>query len=322
MTRSRARAIAVVAAVAGGLLFAWSLKTVGVATVVDDVSRLGFGFAAIVALGGVRHLVRAAAWRLCFDDPRELTLTTSVAAYVSGDAIGNVTPFGILASEPSKILVVRDRIAAAAAIPALALENLFYGASVIAMLVAGTVALLAAFDVTSRIRLASLVMVGCAIAAAIAVAVVIRCRPSLIRPLVDFIDRHRDRVWTVSLLEVTYHAAAVFEIWLALRLITGVAPTLLTAFVLEYVNRTITVAFQFVPMWLGVDEAGTGLMTTALGVGGAVGVALALARKARVAVWTAIGLLLLGIFRPRAVLKAGEHEDSYRGRNRLPWTST
>jgi len=60
----------------------------------------------------------------------------------------------------------------------------------------------------------------------------------------------------------------------AIGLITGVSPTLLTAFVLEYVNRTITVVFQFVPMWLGVDEAGTGLMTAAIGLTGATGVAL------------------------------------------------
>jgi hypothetical protein len=64
----------------------------------------------------------------------------------------------------------------------------------------------------------------------------------------------------------------------------------LTAFVLESVNRTITVAFQFVPMWLGVDEAGTGLIAAAIGISPAAGVALALARKGRIVLWTVIGL--------------------------------
>jgi hypothetical protein len=68
---------------------------------------------------------------------------------------------------------------------------------------------------------------------------------------------------------------------------------LVTAFVLEFVNRTITIAFQFVPMWLGVDEAGTGLIATALHLGAAVGVGLALIRKARVMLWTALGLGLV-----------------------------
>src|SRR5207302_1138498 len=86
---------------------------------------------------------------------------------------------------------------------------------------------------------------------------------------------------------------AVFEIWLAVALITGAAPTLLTAFVLEYANRAITTIFQFVPLWLGVDEVGTGLMTNALNLGSPAGVSLALARKGRVVVWTTVGMALL-----------------------------
>ena len=85
----------------------------------------------------------------------------------------------------------------------------------------------------------------------------------------------------------------MLEIWLTLALITGGSIGFVTAFVLEFVNRTITIAFQFVPMWLGVDEAGTSVVTSAVGLGSAAGVSLALVRKTRVVIWTAIGLLLL-----------------------------
>ncbi len=53
----------------------------------------------------------------------------------------------------------------------------------------------------------------------------------------------------------------MIEIWVTLALIAGEPIGFITAFVLEVVNRTITIAFQFVPMWLGVDEAGTGAVT-------------------------------------------------------------
>jgi len=43
-------------------------------------------------------------------------------------------------------------------------------------------------------------------------------------------------------------------------------------------------------MWLGVDEAGTGVVTTALHLGAAAGIGLALVRKARIVVWTGLGL--------------------------------
>ena len=70
-----------------------------------------------------------------------------------------------------------------------------------------------------------------------------------------FVSRRRRAVLPLLALELCYHMVAVLETWHAIDLITGARPRLLTAFVLEYVNRSITVAFQFVPMWLGVDEA-------------------------------------------------------------------
>ena len=339
MTTGRLRAVAAAAGIAGAALFVWSVKAAGASAVVGAVQRLGIGFAAIIALGGIRHLLRATAWRTCLDDPRELSFGAAMAAYIAGDAAGNVTPFGMLISEPSKIVIVRRRVAAASAAPALAVENLFYGASVLAMLMAGTVALFRAFDVSPPLRAAGSATVAVAALAGVAAAWVLAGRRRIVSGAMEkvgrgaqatreaedrvfgFVARHPGRVVPIVLLEIGYHAAAVFEIWLVLRLITGTPPAFLTAFVLEYVNRTITVAFQFVPMWLGVDEAGTGLMTSALGLTGATGVALALTRKARVAFWTAAGFVLLGIFRPGTVLTNGEHEDRHRWFERIPRTA-
>ena len=47
-----------------------------------------------------------------------------------------------------------------------------------------------------------------------------------------------------------------------------------------------------VPMWIGVDEAGTSMATSVLHLGAAPGVSLALVRKARIAAWTIVGLVL------------------------------
>jgi hypothetical protein len=58
-------------------------------------------------------------------------------------------------------------------------------------------------------------------------------------------------------------------------------------------NRLINVAFKFVPLRLGVDEAGSGLLAQILGYGSAVGVTLALVRKVRMLVWTGVGVIFL-----------------------------
>jgi lysylphosphatidylglycerol synthase-like protein len=309
--RRRLRAIAALGGIAGALLFAWAIRSAGLGPVAAAVERLGGGFAVVFLLGGLRHALRAAAWRRSFDD-RPPSLARAFAAYAAGDALGNVTPFGLLISEPSKIVLTRAHTSSDAAIAALAVENLVYAASVIAMLGIGTAAMLAAFALPQMLQRAAVAVLAATAAAAVlaAWAAVRRRRVASgiarrlgvddvrVRGIEDRIfsfGRGRPlRVAVVAALEAAYQAAAVFEIWFVLRAVTGTAPSIVAAAALEYVNRTITVAFQFVPMWIGVDEAGTGLIAGALGVGTTAGVALALVRKARILAWTAIGLALWG----------------------------
>jgi hypothetical protein len=86
----------------------------------------------------------------------------------------------------------------------------------------------------------------------------------------------------------------VAEIYTTLSFISEtLAPTLLTAFILESVNRVINVAFKFVPFRTGVDEYGSGALAKVLGFTRATGVTLAIVRKARDIFWTAVGVLLM-----------------------------
>ena len=74
----------------------------------------------------------------------------------------------------------------------------------------------------------------------------------------------------------------------------GAPPPLLTSFVLETVNRLITVVFKFVPMQVGVNEAGTALVTAdARPRTASSGLTLAIVRKARILFWMLVGTVLL-----------------------------
>ncbi len=322
LRRSRGlRVTSLLAGVGGVILFAWSMQQAGTTAVVDGFKRVGGGIIIVIALGGVRALVRTAAWRMCLDPADQLTLGSMFAAYLAGDAIGNVTPFGFLISEPSKIVLVRGRIAVQSSVAALTLENLFYGATVVVMLVAGTAALLLSVSLPRPLEIMGVLVLLVTPLVAAAAAWIVATRRRVVSATIEWLARHRvaagylvqrlpairqtgDRIFgfvsrrpravvPVLLLETTYHVAAVAEIWLALSLITGSRPPLLTAFVLEAVNRTITTVFQFVPMWLGVDEAGTAAVTSTLNLGSAAGISLALVRKTRIVIWTAIGFLIV-----------------------------
>jgi len=65
------------------------------------------------------------------------------------------------------------------------------------------------------------------------------------------------------------------------------------ALVLETVERVITIAFKFVPLRMGVDQAGSGLVAQLLGIGAGVGITIATVRTARNLCWAAAGLALL-----------------------------
>ncbi len=93
------------------------------------------------------------------------------------------------------------------------------------------------------------------------------------------------------------------------------APTLLVAFVVETANRATNVIFKFVPMRLGVDEAGTGWPDgRARLLESRTGVTLAIVRKMRVLFWTGIGLLLLARARPEREGSGGRGGRSRGGR--------
>src|ERR1700704_4706136 len=80
-----------------------------------------------------------------------------------------------------------------------------------------------------------------------------------------FYDRHSNRLLSIFLLELCFHLAGVAEIYVTLYFISSVPPTLLTAFILESVNRVIIVVFKFIPLRTGIDEAGTGMLSKVLG---------------------------------------------------------
>lgn len=128
--------------IAGVVLFAWLVWRVGPAEIWGGFHKIGWGFAGILVLGGLRFAARAAAWSLCVEQPHRLRFADAFNAVVCGDTIGNVTPLGPIVGEPAKIACVRGRLPLGVALTALAIENVVYTLSVAAMIAAGAIALL------------------------------------------------------------------------------------------------------------------------------------------------------------------------------------
>ena len=139
-------------ALLGLILLVVVVVRVGVLEIAADVRQVGWGLLAIIAMGGLRFLLRALAWRLCLEPPHTLSIRDAFAAVICGDAIGNLTPLGPLVGEPAKAAFVRRRVALGPAVTALAIENVLYTLSAAAMIAAGMIALLVQFQLDPAIR--------------------------------------------------------------------------------------------------------------------------------------------------------------------------
>lgn len=317
----------VIGSLVGVALFVYALQLVGAERVVEGIKRTGVaGFAWILALSGFRFVVRCMAWRLCVEEPERLSLRDALAAFITGDAIGNLTFFGPVASEGTKAMIVRRQLPTISALSSIALENIFYALSVAVMVLLGAIVFAEAFPANQLWHLATLASAVAAFILAVVTLLLLYRRPRVltaiaewmigrtsrfglrsrvdsIRELEDRIHRfsssYPQRVPQVMLWEFLFHVAGVAEIYVVLMLLVGGSPQtlLLEAIVLETVNRLITIAFKFVPMRIGVDEAGSELVTDVLALTTGVGFTMGIVRKARTLFWAGVGLVILAVNR-------------------------
>ncbi len=312
----------------GVVLFIITVRKAGVDEIVSRASALGYGFALVVATSGLRVAVRALAWLICLPKMnRQIGFLALFNARLIGDAAGHLTFAGPLLSEPARLSALKNRLSLTTTVHSLAIETITYALSSCVMVFLGALVLLGSFAQNPEMKLASvLALLSMAVVIGLTSLVVIR-RWAILSALGEWARRglhlvgfsrrwkrqvghlrtfenqvfqfHRARNRDFLLVigcEAVFHLLGVVETWLTLDLL-GFTPTLISAFVLEATNRAVNMVFSFVPARVGVDEVSTGLLAEALGLGATAGVAVAIVRKARVLVWTAVGLAVFAIKR-------------------------
>lgn len=316
--RRQFTAVGLLTAGAGLALFVWLVWRIGPAEIWAGFRQVGWGLGWILLLGGLRFAARAFAWSLSVEPPHRLRWADAFVAVVCGDALGNLTPLGPIVGEPAKIACVRQRVAVGPAVTALAIENVIYTLSVAAMLAAGTIALLVSVSLDTQLREVSEIALVAIVVMFLVTGWVLWTRPAVIsralrgplgrspalaarvnrlhgleQQIYTFASRRRAVVAPIVTAELLFHALGVVEAHITLWLIVGAPPPLLTSFILESTNRLITVVFKFIPMQFGVGEAASGFFTNLLGLGYPPGVTLSLVRKARMGVWSLVGMAFL-----------------------------
>lgn len=296
----------------GVALLVWTFRRLELTT--EDIqtgfAKIGIWFGAILLLSLLRFLLRARAWTLLTGLP--LPTGTTLAAIISGDALGNVTPLGLIASEPAKALYLRHRAEPGHTLAALVAENFFYSVSVAIYVVVAAAAMFALFDLNPAVRLVGQLSLGLMAVVLAGAAWLAWQRPTIASRLLGRLPGRTSQVLATRLArfeqrtygaattsslaavcgyETSFHLLSLAECWLTFWLLTG-ETSVAAALVFDGFNRVVNVVAKPIPMRVGVEEGGTALLAGAIGLLPHDGFMLGIVRKVRMIVWAAIGLAL------------------------------
>jgi hypothetical protein len=303
---------------AGMALLALLLWYLGPARILDLIQRIGWSSIPIFLLYAAYQATRALALQYCVVRPGLLRYGDALAIRLSGEAIQSLTLTGPLLAEPTKAwLLERRGLTLKEGFAATITEYLICsfvaaGMSIVGLLylvqhvkaspgisgiAIGVVSGLGAFLIASAIAIRRRFYLIGAIIAGMARIGVLRGR---LRPDMTWINRMEDlllavlrdrpaRFATVAVIEAAAQGFLVLEMFWLLRGLELAAPQSYP-FVIEASTKFIGVAFFFIPLQLGAEEATYAAVFDTLGLPAAAGVAVAFARRVRGLVVAGIGL--------------------------------
>ena len=282
------RSYLAVTAAAALVMCVWSVRSVGVDGLVDQLATVGSLLPLVLVFAGVRFACQAAGWRLAMPEGMRPLWCEAFHAVVAGEGAGYFA-FGPVSREPVKAALVSHRLPQRVALTAAVAERFAYTMSAAVLSVAG-LAVLAVRAGASHAMVAS----GAVLAAVI----------------IAFVARRITRVGAIvalaSLQEVINLAEAyIVLVWL------GAAPTFATVVALEGGSRVVNAAGQFIPGKLGVSEAASTVLAAGLQLGSGHGLMLALARRVRSMLWGAAGMTFL-TYRAAQSLDGHQNKAAYQ----------
>jgi hypothetical protein len=313
-----------VAILVGLALFGVTLLFIDREATLEESRRLGLLLPIVLLPSGGWHLLRTLGWLICFPRPLRPSFWRLFRVRLAADAVSYFTIRGV-ASEPLRVVLLLDRVPAAASAASTILERTAMGVMSV-ILVGITAAVAMSSDAVPADWQA--VFRGIAIVAVIVVVltvVFLTRRGRYVGPLFEALYRRTGWGWTegrvahfiaeveavfLSLarsdparlrqlvaLGVACYALMVLEVWLVFWAIEEPMSVWSSMFV-ETFTRSASVFTGAIPASLGALEASNVVVVRALGLAGAG--SLALARRVRGLFWGGLGLLLY----PRDTLRA------------------
>jgi putative membrane protein len=303
---------------AGLVLLAFLIRELGAASVVANLSLVGWGIVPIVLQEGGSFIANTLGWLAAFPQPRPaIPFGQLLAARISGDAVNYVTPTATLGGEFVRTRFLQGQATGTALVASVAVAKLSQTIAQIAFVIFGLGIILDETPLPDPIHYGLLAGLAAVSAGAIVLLFVQRRgmfapalrvaqrlglparAPELMRRL-QHLDEEIARVHVNGSGAFALSVAGFFvgwcigvvEIYLILWFL-DVPVSVYRALTVETLSVAIDGMLFFVPFKAGTQEGGKVLIFTLLGLDPAKGLALGIVRRIRELTWAAIGLLLL-----------------------------
>jgi phosphatidylglycerophosphate synthase len=311
---------------AGIAILAWLIYRTGPRQVVENITRLGWGSALVIALGGITLVVRTWAWRITLVGSHpEIGFARMLALRLGSEAVGQLGFVGTMFGEGLRASLLSGNISSACSIASIALDRALFIVSAAVVTVLGLVVALVLWPLPHRIAIFADVFALVLTMAITAVSVAVHKRLKFISGAAratariprlgawlesawlekrysaiesveeELLFSFRDRPGASAAglaLNFVCHGAAVLEVWLVLQLL-GVHIGLPASLAAEALTKIVNAVGGFNPGNIGTYEGGNMLIAKFLGFGGTTGLVLAFARRTRAIFWAAVGAVCL-----------------------------
>ena len=307
----------VAAGLIGVLLLAHLVRRAGPSQILAGVASVGWGFALVIALAGLSHLVRTWAWRLTLPGGRQRpSFGRMLALRLASEAAGQAGAFGQVFGDAWRVAKLGAELPLAGRIASVALDRALYTLASTVVTVAGIASVVFLLPLSGKTTVYAGIF-GCGTVAVLLLAMTAVQRrwallsgparvlgrlggigrwmerrremiQSVERELLDFFHDSPRAFWGSLALQMMGHLGALLEVFLILRLM-GFRTSLISALAIEGFTKLINVIGLVNPGNAGTYEGGNMLLTKLVGIGGTAGLTLALIRRVRALVWAAVG---------------------------------
>src|SRR6476660_7388277 len=118
------------------------VRWIGYKVVLESLSKVGWGFVAIIALNVLRHFLRSASMYLAVPkEERNFKYMSAVAARFGGEAVSFITVTGPFLGDATKAVLLKKEISLSSGASAVLIDNVLYYVTVVMMIIAGVIAL-------------------------------------------------------------------------------------------------------------------------------------------------------------------------------------